>query len=177
MAGYDPKKAAEYNKLIQQGVAPEAAIVQAGITYEESGNYEINSVGTSATNNSYGKMSDIAVPQSETTPGPPIAVSFPGGTYLFNSQAELDAYQDAPGTYASSFTGDGYTVTKISPPPQTASAVDANINGLDLPNNYTGPATSKAAVDANINGLDLPDNFTGPATSKAAVDANINGLD
>jgi len=177
MAGYDPKKAAEYNKLIQQGVAPEAAIAQAGITYEEQGNYEINSVGTSATNNSYGKMSDIAVPQSETTPGPPIAVSFPGGTYLFNSQAELDAYQDAPGTYASSFTGGGYTVTKISPPPQTASAVDANINGLDLPTNYSGPATSKAAVDANINGLDLPDNFTGPATSKAAVDANINGLD
>ena len=177
MAGYDPKKAAEYNKLIQQGVAPEAAIVQAGITYEEQGNYEINSVGTAATNNSYGKMSDIAVPQSAASAEPPIAVSFPGGTYLFNSQAELDAYQDAPGTYASSFTGGGYTVTKISPPPQTASAVDANINGLDLPNNYTGPATSKAAVDANINGLDLPDNYTGPLTSRVAVDANINGLD
>ena len=67
MAGYDPKKAAEYNKLIQQGVAPEAAIVQAGITYEESGNYEINSVGTSATNRDYGRMSDIAVPQNNTS--------------------------------------------------------------------------------------------------------------
>ena len=175
MAGYDPKKAAEYNKLIQQGVAPEAAIVQAGITYEEQGNYEINSVGTQETNNSYGKMSDIAVPQSAASAEPPIAVSFPGGTYLFNSQAELDAYQDAPGTYASSFTGSGYIVTKISPPPQTASAVDANINGLDLPNNYTGPGTSKAAVDANINGLDLPNNYTGPPTSRAAVDTNNGG--
>ena len=67
MAGYDPKKAAEYNKLIQQGVAPEAAIVQAGITYEEQGNYEINSVGTLETNNAYGKMSDIAVPQNNTS--------------------------------------------------------------------------------------------------------------
>jgi len=54
MAGYDPKKAAEYNKLIQQGVDPEAAIAQAGITYEEQGNYEINAVGTAATNKDYG---------------------------------------------------------------------------------------------------------------------------
>ena len=65
MAGYDPKKAAEYNKLIQQGVAPEAAIVQAGITYEEQGNYEINSVGTLETNNAYGKMSAISIGQGK----------------------------------------------------------------------------------------------------------------
>ena len=45
MAGYDPAKAAEYNRLIQQGVDPEAAIAQAGITYEEQNNYQINSVG------------------------------------------------------------------------------------------------------------------------------------
>ena len=65
MAGYDPKKAAEYNKLIQQGVDPEAAIAQAGITYEEQGNYEINSVGTSATNRDYGKMSGLSIGQGK----------------------------------------------------------------------------------------------------------------
>ena len=65
MAGYDPKKAAEYNRLIQQGVNPEAAIAQAGITYEEQGNYEINSVGTSASNRDYGKMSAISTGQSK----------------------------------------------------------------------------------------------------------------
>jgi hypothetical protein len=67
MAGYDPNKAAEYNRLIQQGVAPEAAILQVGITYEERGNYEINSVGNTKTNNSYGKMSDIAIPKNNTS--------------------------------------------------------------------------------------------------------------
>jgi hypothetical protein len=67
MAGYDPNKAAEYNRLIQQGVAPEAAILQVGITYEERGNYEINSVGNTETNNSYGKMSDIAIPKNNTS--------------------------------------------------------------------------------------------------------------
>jgi len=65
MAGYDPKKAAEYNRLIQQGVNPEAAIAQAGITYEEQGNYEINSVGTSASNRDYGKMSGISIGQGK----------------------------------------------------------------------------------------------------------------
>ena len=67
MAGYDPKKAAEYNRLIQQGVTPEAAIAQAGITYEEQGNYEINSIGTEETNRDYGRMSDIALPQNNTS--------------------------------------------------------------------------------------------------------------
>ena len=65
MAGYDPAKAAEYNRLIQQGVDPEAAIAQAGITYEEQGNYQINSVGTPATNRDYGKMSALTVGQGK----------------------------------------------------------------------------------------------------------------
>jgi len=65
MAGYDPKKAAEYNKLIQQGVDPEAAIAQAGITAEESGNYEINSVGNASTNRDYGKMSGLSIGQGK----------------------------------------------------------------------------------------------------------------
>ena len=65
MAGYDPAKAAEYNRLIQQGVDPEAAIAQAGITYEEQNNYQINSVGTPETNKDYGKMSAVTIGQGK----------------------------------------------------------------------------------------------------------------
>lgn len=65
MAGFDPAKAAAYNKLIEQGVSPEQAITQVGITDEDSGNYQINSVGTPATNRDYGKMSAINVGQGK----------------------------------------------------------------------------------------------------------------
>ena len=37
-----------------------------------------------------------STPQSTTSTNPPISVSYPGGTYLFNSQAELDAYHKIP---------------------------------------------------------------------------------
>ena len=69
-----------------------------------------------------------STPQSSTTTSPPISVSYPGGTYLFNSQAELDAYSQNPNDYASSFVGSGYTVTKIALP-QTKAAVDTNNGG------------------------------------------------
>ena len=44
MAGYDPKKAAAYNKLRQQGLSDEAAFQQSGITDAETGNYVVNDV-------------------------------------------------------------------------------------------------------------------------------------
>jgi hypothetical protein len=101
MAGYDPKKAAEYNRLIQQGVDPEAAIAQAGITYEEQGNYEINSIGTSATNRDYGKMSDIAVPQNNTS-----------GVNPASDPSQFPAYDDngflQPGFAINNETGETY---------------------------------------------------------------------
>ena len=42
MAGYDPKKAAAYNKLRQQGLSDEAAFQQSGITDAEADNYVVN---------------------------------------------------------------------------------------------------------------------------------------
>ena len=44
MAGYDPKKAATYNKLRQQGLSDEAAFRQSGITDAETDNYVVNDV-------------------------------------------------------------------------------------------------------------------------------------
>jgi len=44
MAGYDPKKAAEYNKLRQQGLSDEAAFKQSGISDADADNYVVNDV-------------------------------------------------------------------------------------------------------------------------------------
>ena len=43
--GYDPAKAALYNKLIQDGIDPDAALKQAGISSANLGNYEVNDAG------------------------------------------------------------------------------------------------------------------------------------
>ena len=39
--GYDPAKAALFNKLIQDGIGEDAALAQAGITDADFGNYEL----------------------------------------------------------------------------------------------------------------------------------------
>jgi hypothetical protein len=46
MAGYDPKKAAAYNKLRQQGLSEDQAASQAGISAAEDRFYEVNEVGS-----------------------------------------------------------------------------------------------------------------------------------
>ena len=105
MAGYDPKKAAEYNRLIQQGVTPEAAIAQAGITYEEQGNYEINSIGTEETNRDYGRMSDIALPQNNTSGFNPASdpSQFPAYDDDGNLQPGFAVNDETGGTYYRGF--------------------------------------------------------------------------
>jgi hypothetical protein len=56
MAGYDPKKAALFNELIQNGLSEDAALAQAGITDPSS--YVIDEVGTPETNRNYGQLTD-----------------------------------------------------------------------------------------------------------------------
>jgi len=65
---------------------------------------------------------DISTPATTST-SPPISISTPDGTFLFNSQAEYDAWAANPGDYAQSFVGNGYVVNKITLP-QTNDAVD-----------------------------------------------------
>ena len=55
-AGYDPKKAETYNKLIKQGISEEAAQAQAGISDNEATNYVIDATGNPKTNPNYGTM-------------------------------------------------------------------------------------------------------------------------
>ena len=55
-AGYDPKKAETYNKLIKQGISEEAAQAQAGISDNEATNYVIDATGDPKTNPNYGTM-------------------------------------------------------------------------------------------------------------------------
>ena len=59
--GYDPKKAALYNKLRQSGISENQAADQAGITKEENKHYMVNEVGSNdpkkaSYNPNYGKM-------------------------------------------------------------------------------------------------------------------------
>ena len=61
MAGYDPKKAAAYNKLRQQGLSEDQAARQAGISEAEDRFYETNEVGSNnpkdaSYNPNFGKM-------------------------------------------------------------------------------------------------------------------------
>jgi hypothetical protein len=119
MAGYDPNKAAEYNRLIQQGVAPEAAILQVGITFEERGNYEINSVGNTETNKSYGKMSDIAIPQNNTSGVNPASdpSQFPAYDNEGNLEPGFAINEETGGTYYRGFPSqDVGTALPISDP-------------------------------------------------------------
>jgi hypothetical protein len=68
---YDAAKAAEYNKLIQQGLSPAAAAAQAGIS-ESDGNYEIDENGTPATNSNFGKIIKAgSIAASQRLPQPP----------------------------------------------------------------------------------------------------------
>ena len=59
--GYDPKKAALYNKLRQSGISENQAADQAGITKEDNQHYMVNEVGSNdpkkaSYNPNYGKM-------------------------------------------------------------------------------------------------------------------------
>ncbi|WP_353480118.1 hypothetical protein [Haliscomenobacter sp.] len=117
-----------------------------------------------------------STPQSSTTTSPPISVSYPDGTYLFNSQAELDAYSQNPNDYASSFVGSGYTVTKIALP-QTKAAVDANNSGEGFgnvfPDGFGGFVNGDGQpVDANGSLIPTGDNVT---ESAALVDPGTGG--
>jgi hypothetical protein len=61
---YDASKAAEYNQLIQQGLSPAAAAAQAGIA-ENDFSYQINEIGTPASNPNYGKLESAGLNQPD----------------------------------------------------------------------------------------------------------------
>ena len=171
MAGYDPKKAAEYNRLIQQGVAPEAAIAQSGITFEEQGNYEINAVGNSSTNNDYGKMSDIAVGQSKTSgisdsaPSTSPAPIVPQTESVFNpAQDPTESVFDPGQTY----NGPASSESVFDPRQDPAESV------FDPGQTYNGPASGESVFDPRQDigesVFDPGQTYNGPAASESVFD-------
>ena len=92
MAGYDPKKAATYNKLIKQGLSEEAAQAQAGITDAEGFNYVIDATGSPKTNPNYGTM----------------------GSWVSGGGGASGAFQ--PGTTDQTITPVNYNVKAENPP-------------------------------------------------------------
>ena len=69
MAGYDPKKAETYNKLIKQGLSEDAAQAQAGISDSEAINYVIDATGDPKTNPNYGTMGSWVEGYGKSTTG------------------------------------------------------------------------------------------------------------
>lgn len=92
MAGYDPKKAATYNKLIKQGLSEEAAQAQAGISDAEGFNYVIDATGSPKTNPNYGTM----------------------GSWVSGGGGASGAFQ--PGTTEQTITPVNYNVKAENPP-------------------------------------------------------------
>lgn len=89
MAGYDPKKAATYNKLRQGGLSEDQAWKQAGLTDADEANYVINDSPYNADgtkNTTRGQMGAfIAGTGTQTTP------------YTAAEKAESDAYYNSLG--------------------------------------------------------------------------------
>ena len=92
-AGYDPKKAAVFNQLRQQGVSEDAAIAQAGITDAEIENYAIG------TNGQLGAF----------------IIGFPAsGRLVDNSQIQTVDYDEKADAPVSSKTPTNYTTTSTT---------------------------------------------------------------
>ena len=102
---YSAAKAAEYNKLIQQGLSPKDAASQVGIS-ESDGNYEIDENGTPATNPNFGKLIQAgSIAASQRLPQPPK----PTAEQLADD-AETEAELNPP-PGSRNITGSSYTTT------------------------------------------------------------------
>jgi hypothetical protein len=100
---------------------------------------------------------DIVTPAATST-SPPISISTPDGTFLFNSQAEYDAWAANPGDYAQSFVGNGYVVNKITLP-QTNAAVDEAIRTAGIQENIAIAQVYISDAQTQIADEFLPDNL------------------
>jgi hypothetical protein len=145
---YDAAKAAEYNQLIQQGLSPAAAASQAGIS-ENDYDYQINEVGTPATNPNYGKLESAGLNQpdrrgntlvsSESDPELP--------TPQTTGSSRVTTYSSYTSTSTETVSGGGSTTVVANRTVPTASSEI-----------YAAQANAKQAeVDAFIK--DNPSNF------------------
>ena len=110
MAGYDPNKAAQFNKLRQQGLSEDAAAAQSGITDADVGNYAIGMNG---------QMGPLII---GTEPRPGLEVV---NRVDYDEKADAPVSSKTPMNYTTTSTetvsGGGSTTTTV-PPRQSTDA-------------------------------------------------------
>ena len=131
---YDAAKAAEYNKLIQQGLSPAAAAAQAGIS-ESDGNYQINEIGTPATNPNYGKLERAGLNQPDRR-----------GSDTFTSDADEDTALSLPALSQSRTTTSRVEVTQSSTTTTTSGGGTTTRYGGSLPTQSSTQYSAQAAT-------------------------------
>ncbi len=128
---YSAAKAAEYNKLIQQGLSPEAAASQVGIS-ESDGNYEFDENGTPATNPNFGKLIQAgSIAASQRLPQPPK----PTAEQLAEDAATEAELNPPPGSR--NITSSSYTTTST-----------VTVSGGGSKTTIAGPKVSTAGSEA-----------------------------
>lgn len=118
MAGYDPNKAVQFNKLRQQGLSEDAALAQSGLTDADLGNYAI---GTN------GQMGALII---GTEPRPGIEVV---NTVNYDETAAAPVSSTTPTTYTTTSTetvsGGGSRTITVTPrqPTEASQALNPQI--------------------------------------------------
>ena len=143
---YSAAKAAEYNRLIQQGLSPAAAAAQVGIS-ESDGNYEIDENGTPATNANFGKLikaGSIAASQRLPQPPSPTAEQLADDA---ETERDLAGIEANPTTISTVPTASITTVQRVE---VTQSATTTTTSGGGTVTRYGGsvPTESSAAYSA-----------------------------
>jgi len=181
MAGYDPKKAATFNQLKQQGLSDSEAQAQAGITKAEKKSYQINYAGSddpksASYNPNYGKVG----PQVSGENKAAYDAAIKSGQTEEQAYATLQAKQ---ADYAATNTfqvGDVATNAKTPPDgsvaPQSQTTTPDTISGGGTTTRIAGqkvdtPASTAAQKQADAKQTEL-DNFyaNNPSNAERAMD-------
>lgn len=180
-SSYDPKKAATFNQLKQQGLSDSEAQAQAGITKEEKKSYQINYVGnndpkSASYNPNYGKVGPQVTGENKAA----YDAAIKSGQTEEQAYATLQAKQ---ADYAATNTfqvGDVATNAKTPPDgsvaPQSQTTTPDTISGGGTTTRIAGqkvdtPASTAAQKQADAKQAEL-DNFyaNNPSNAERAMD-------
>lgn len=180
-SSYDPKKAATFNQLKQQGLSDSEAQAQAGITKEEKKSYQINYVGnndpkSASYNPNYGKVGPQVTGENKAT----YDAAIKSGQTEEQAYATLQAKQ---ADYAATNTfqvGDVATNEKTPPDgsvaPQSQTTTPDTISGGGTTTRIAGqkvdtPASTAAQKQADAKQAELDDFYANnPSNAERAMD-------
>jgi hypothetical protein len=139
--GYDPAKAALYNKLIQDGLSSDAALAQAGISSASFGNYELNDAGqlgkieigfgkTPGVNNVTGTAAGKAIENSFTSSAGPVNFNDTGPKNFNDTGAVSASSVKSTSSTTTTTSGGGTTlrVADVGTPTEESKAYEAKAN-------------------------------------------------